>query len=596
MNSKTTLTVLLVAAAPVAAQDFGNEWLKFSASAGSLQDGLVDMSTEDTEVDFAWTDVDKDGDQDLVVVRKESFTSFGKRTNFLLLNEDGILIDRTAEFATASDVPGDQGFLTPTNDRDVYFGDFDGDGWEDFVTATTLSDSDPKEIGHPRIYMNLGEDGSGNWLGFEYQAARIPQMFQFDNGNPVNPRFCSVTVGDVTGDGHHDIYFGDYDSGVGAGQPPGFDMNNRLLVNDGNGFFTDESQTRMSPTMLLSAFGAASVIADMNGDGVNDVLKQTALAPPQHIAIVYNNPNNEGVFNIYHDFMNNEPYHVNAGHLNQDGRLDIVVSSDGQDRYRYNQGNDAFGRVIWSPAMVYTFLADSDDGFASNNIIVDLDNDGWGDTIHADVDVDIPGGNRRIHIYHNPGGETPDAEPVLVEEREAPNFGWIGAVGIKDPDLRAGHDIAPMDLDNDGDKDLIIGRMGGLYAWINQTVPNYLVQDQAEISLSAGGTQNLIIDAGRPNGELLYLVLGSANGTTPALPIEDFELPLVPDAYFNFLLANPNSFLGSSFGVLSFDGTAQASLTLPAGTDAGLAGLTLHHALVVIDGAGNPATPATPSR
>ena len=68
---------------------------------------------------------------------------------------NGILTDRTAEFATASSVPGDNGFLTPTNDRDVYLIDLDLDGWLDMITAVTISDSDPKYIGHPRIYMNL---------------------------------------------------------------------------------------------------------------------------------------------------------------------------------------------------------------------------------------------------------------------------------------------------------------------------------------------------------------------------------------------------------------------------------------------------------
>ena len=50
----------------------------------------------------------------------------------------------------------------------------------------------------------------------------------------------------------------------------------------------------MSSTHLLSAFGAASVIADYNGDGVNDVLKQTSLNAPQHVAVSYNDPLNEG--------------------------------------------------------------------------------------------------------------------------------------------------------------------------------------------------------------------------------------------------------------------------------------------------------------
>ena len=102
----------------------------------------------------------------------------------------------------------------------------------------------------------------------------------------------------------------------------------------------------MGPNHLLSAFGAASVIDDLNGDGVNDVLKQTALNPPQHVAISYNNPLNEGFFNIYDNFMDSEPYHVNTGDLNKDGKLDLIISSDNQDRYRLNGGAERRQQVI----------------------------------------------------------------------------------------------------------------------------------------------------------------------------------------------------------------------------------------------------------
>ena len=159
----------------------------------------------------------------------------------------------------------------------------------------------------------------------------------------------------MTGDDAPDLYFGDYDSGPGSSSSN--DMNNRLLINDGNGYFTDESQSRMNSTMLLSAFGAASVIVDLNGDGANDVLKQTALNPPQHVAVVYNNPANEGMFNIYHDFTVGAPYHVNTGDMNNDGRIDLVISDDGSDRYRYNMGNDGLGRVIWGSSKTFQFLS-----------------------------------------------------------------------------------------------------------------------------------------------------------------------------------------------------------------------------------------------
>ena len=178
------------------APDTWAQWVQFTDETGARLSVAANLGSGDTdEKDYAWADLDKDGDIDLVIVRKEPFTSAGKRVNLLLMNEGGVLVDRTADFASASDVPGDQGFLTPTNDRDVQLVDVNNDGWLDIVTAVTISDGDPKEIGHPRIYINLAEDGGGNWLGFSYEAARIPTMTSYTAVPGHNPRFCSLAVG-----------------------------------------------------------------------------------------------------------------------------------------------------------------------------------------------------------------------------------------------------------------------------------------------------------------------------------------------------------------------------------------------------------------
>lgn len=460
-------------AAPSQAQ-LNVQWASFSQDASRLPGGAGSISTSNTEVDFTWGDLDKDGDDDVIAVRKEHFTSTGRRTNILLMNENGVLVDRSATLASASDVPGDTGFMTPTNDRDVVLADFDGDGWLDVITATTLSDGLSKALGHPRIHMNLGNDGSGNWLGLRYEESRIPQLLHYGTGNPENPRFCSVAAGDVTGNGVPDLYFGDYDSSGagGSGQPSNKDMNDRLLINDGNGFFTDQSQLRMSTTMLKSAFGNSVVIADFNGDGAQDVLKDTSLNSPLFVAISYNDPTNPGMFNIFDDFHNFAPYHTSEGDLNNDGRLDVIISDDGADRFRVNTGNDAFGRVVWTSAQQFQFASGSDDGFASNNLIVDLNNDGWDDVIICDVDVDIGGYSRRTHIYHNRTTSSTQTTLSLREEKQqSGSGGWHGVVGMMKSDLTGTHDIAAFDLDSDGDNDMLVSRQAGTFVWMNDAAP-----------------------------------------------------------------------------------------------------------------------------
>ncbi len=506
------------ALAPSADAQLNNQWVSFTKTAGKITSPIVPPTELSTEIDVHWNDLDKDGWVDLVGVRKQDFTSTGKRVNLLLMNENGVLVDRTQLRASAADVPGDQGFVTATNDRDVQIADFDNDGWLDFVTATTLSDGDPKHIGHPRIYMNRGNDGGGNWLGMRFENARFPQMFSFSNGSAQNPRFCSVAFGDVTNNGFNDLYFGDYDSSGagGAGQPAGADMNNRLMINNGAGFFTDQSQARMTPTMLLSAFGAASEIHDMNLNGLNDVIKQTSLNPPQHVAVVYNNPANPGFFNIYQDFSVFAPYHIDVADLNNDGRLDIIITDDGADRWRLNTGTDGLGRVIWGNGLTFSFLSGGDDGFGSNNLLADLDMDGWNDVLIADVDVDIGGYGRRLHIYHNTG-TVPGAQPVIREERQSntgnQGSGWIGVLGMNASDMVGTHDVAVFDLDNDGDNDMVVFRRTVSEVWVSNVNP---VVCQENLGSGGPGSTTLAV-CGQPlfTGQNATLTVAGAPAFSP---------------------------------------------------------------------------------
>jgi len=441
------------------------------------------------EKDYAWGDVDNDGDIDLVIVRKEPVTTPGKRRNVLLLNEGGVLVDHTNEFASESDVEGDQGFLTPTNDRDVRLADLDLDGWLDIVTAVTISDGDPKHLGHPRIYMNKGSDPvSEEWLGFRHEDERIPAMLSYTGQAGFNPRFCAVAVGDVTGDGYPDLWFGDYDSGgTDSPQPAGADYNDRLLVNQGAsnpGFFTDVTGSRffgtvpgLSQTFEVSAFGAADVIEDINGDDLPDIVKQTSLSFPTYVGVAYNDPSSPGFFDTYDVVNDLSPYFVSVGNLNNDDRLDMVITDDGADRYLLNLGGQPVPDFV---SHVFTFSHTGtggeagDDGFGGNNLIVDLNNDGWDDVLIADVDVDIAGCLRRTHFYRNLGG--PPGGFVNLQEQTSGvscqnlfgNPATCVVAGIPSDKLVGTHDIAAFDLDGDGRKDLIVGRCAGTEVYLNQ--------------------------------------------------------------------------------------------------------------------------------
>jgi hypothetical protein len=562
VSSLLTLAVVTTAGAARA------QWATFQDQTATRLVASPSLGASDTqEKDYAWADLDQDGDIDLVCVRKQPFTSPGKFPNVLFMNENGVLTDRTALYASASVVPGSQGFLDATNDRDVVICDVNGDGWLDVVTCTTLTAGDPQYIRVPRVYINRGIDTGGNWLGLIYDdPLRISDAGWGANGEH---RFCSVAAGDVDNDGDIDLYFGDYQQGGTRST----DIDDRLLINDGTGYFTDQTTARMTYVMYESSFGMKVAMVDMNFDGRLDILKDDALNAPQGISISYNDGPQPGYFSTYNVVYNNAPYHFNIGDLNNDGRPDMIVSDDGQDRYVLHTGVVG-GVATFSPTIAFTYSGGgSDDGFGGNNIVADLDNDGWADAIIADVDVDIAGCNRRCHIFRNLG----NAPNVTLQEQLV-----NGAVcGIPTGMLQGTFDVAVFDINGDGWLDMVIGRCTGTQVWINQppTGMSFTYNGGLPVQISPGGIRSVdVVATGigavvpQPGtGKLHYSINGApfqsvAMGDTGPGQYR-VTLPVMPNCadvlryYFevrgqgNTLYTDPPSAPAGSFSAVSSVGT-----------------------------------------
>jgi hypothetical protein len=475
----SVLVIVLASVSPALA-----EWVRFedqTATRLAAAPGLGAADAEDKT--YAWGDLDRDGDDDLVVARTQPFNAPGKRVAVLLLNQAGVLVDRTIDRATSSDVAGDSGFLTPVSNRDVLIVDVDMDGWPDVVTATAGVTTDPKFIGHPRVYRNLGSSAEG-WLGLRHEGARIPTLLSDSGAAGFQPRFDAVAAGDLTGDGYPELYFVDFDQG--AEEPAGSDFNDKLLLNQGAtnpGFFTDVTALAFAGLVPLpvaqpfpvSSWGIATAIDDMNGDGLRDIVKLTTEQPPIYLGIAYNGG---GVFHDYDALGFGSPYYVDVGDLNNDGRLDLVVTDDGADRYRLNQGNGADGHAEFK-SFTFAFSHEGsggpagDQGFGGDSRIADLDHDGWNDVLITDVSAEIPGCARRMAIYRNLGG-TPGGD-VQLEEQTA-GSGCLPAMGnppscivagIPSSQLEGVQDVAVLDIDLDGLKDLVVGRCSGTTVYRN---------------------------------------------------------------------------------------------------------------------------------
>ena len=117
---------------------------------------------------------------------------------------------------------------------------------------------------------------------------------------------------------------------------------------------------------------------------------------------------------------------------------------------------------------------------------------------------------------------------------------------------------------------------------------SYLGVDVASLSLSAGGAAHFALDAGATHRGRNYALLGSTTGTSPGQSGYGIHLPLNDGAYFQMTLNRSTLGIFSGFrGRLGADGKAAAALTVPAGSNPALAGLTVDHAFVVLSAPGS---------
>ena len=411
----------------VAAPAFGGDyWVTYNNETSTrLVSNPAVGAADNQEKDYAWGDVNHDGWTDLIVVRKQPFTVGTQgRSNVLFMNLNGVLTDQTAQW-----IPD---FLDAIEDRDVALVDVDNDGWDDIVTAAACNDAegggpdpcDPTGISDDsRLYMNLGNDGGGSWLGYG------PPIVLFGT---LGNNFCAVAAGDINNDGYVDLYFVSYND----------NFEDQMLMNGGPGnpgVFTIENN-RLTIAMRSSNFGTNAVIVDFNGDGWADIVKSED-GPVE----IFRNGGN-GFFDLLDPTYLGTAYHVGVGDLDGNGSLDLVISDDGTDRYILNPVLDGATDISFA-------FPGTTGGFGSNSIVVDLDGDGFNEVLIADVDVDVSGCVRISDILRNSGA------PGFLDPPPPTNIPGSMLAGV--------HDIAVFDINNDGQLDIILGRCTGTQIWIN---------------------------------------------------------------------------------------------------------------------------------
>jgi hypothetical protein len=134
------------------------------------------------------------------------------------------------------------------------------------------------------------------------------------------------------------------------------------------------------------------------------------------------------------------------------------------------------------------------------------------------------------------------------------------------------------------------------YDFVYTEVPTEAFSSDIDlISTTIGGAQHLTLNAGPSKAGQFFFIVGTASGTSPGTPLGSVIVPINLDSYTLALLGSPGlSQLLNFAGNLDANGQATAQVLVPPGTDPALAGLTFHHAYVLVNGIVDFASNAVP--
>jgi hypothetical protein len=495
-------------------------WITFTDETSLRLPTDAGFTGDPDEKDFTVIDIDHDGDLDIIDIQKNAiYANVGARSHRLLINTNGTFTDQAATLAP--------GFLANQSiGRLAAIKDFDGDGWEDVIVINT-NDAGCTTGNQLQMHRNLGVNGSGQWLGLQYDTAgRFPQY--------TSPcaRFCGGDAGDVDNDGDMDLYVGDYNN----------TLEDKLLINDGTGVFTDQTASRI-PGGTASTFTVDIYIRDINNDGWNDILISDGTVGLVKLRI----NNGAGSFPTLVQPPNAATYTLAAGELNNDGWLDLYQGRDGQDAYNLNTSTVP-GQ---SPTFTTTVLSASPgtQGFAGNAQIVDMDNDGRNDIVMGDIDVDVPDCTRHATLLRNVASAS---LPILSDPYSATGGCVFPNGGCQNFHTNGTHDIAVIDLNGDGRKDMVYGLCTGYRCFIQNAPPFSLL-----VTEPAPGAMTLAVDGAPVNSPVFNLTTLTqlvAPGSGPFFGLDASALVF----FTSFYPMEP--FLGFT------NGNGQYSYAFPAGT------------------------------
>ncbi|MCZ4409078.1 FG-GAP-like repeat-containing protein [Cryomorphaceae bacterium 1068] len=294
---------------------------------------------------IAFSDVDGDGDEDVLITGRNSGNPFFIYSN-LYANDGG-------NFTLVEDTPFEGVRYSSTA-----FSDVDGDGDEDVLitgqnafldpsanlytndggTFTLVEDTPFDEVRNSSIaFSDVDGDGDEDVLitGQNSSLDRISNLYTNDGGNftlvedtPFEDVVeSSIAFSDVDGDGDEDVLI----TGVNTLAQP----TSNLYANDGGGNFT-----LLEDTPFIGVFWSSIAFSDVDGDGDEDVLitgNSTAgiISNPSVISNLYANDGG-GNFTLVEDTPFSGVYSgsIAFSDVDEDGDEDVLITGFVYNGYR----------------------------------------------------------------------------------------------------------------------------------------------------------------------------------------------------------------------------------------------------------------------
>lgn len=320
-------------------------------------------------------------------------------------------------------------------------GDFNNDGWLD-IYVTSMGATGNMDVGQHRLYQNNGDLTFTNVAA----AAGVAQT------SPEFPDGTGSTFGDYDLDGDLDLFvagwrYPEIPFGSGNRIPA---LGNRLFQNNGDGTFTDVTETAVSPVLLGDSDtlrGFSPCFADMDGDRYPELL----IAADFGTSLYFKN-NGDGTFTEWTAESGTAKEWSGMGSaigdVNQDGQVDWFVTAiydedDGEGRgdgnkLYINSGNHTFNEITQAAGV-------DDGGWGWGTAVVDLNHDGAPDIVETNGwefgtgEEKFLGENGKLWL--NDGSGTGFSEQAI-------------SLGL-DHNLH-GIGLMHTDYDNDGDQDIAI--------------------------------------------------------------------------------------------------------------------------------------------